>query len=403
MPSPAPSPPGTGGSLVSRPFVLVTVATLAYFVAIGALLPTLPRYVAGPLGGSAATVGLVVGAFGFTAVLLRPVVGRIGDRRGRRLLIVAGALAVTASVAGYPLATNAVVLVVLRLLTGAGEAAFFVGAATVVHDLAPDERRGEALSLFSLALYGGIALGPVLGEQLLVIGTFTTVAIAAAGSALLAGLLGAFVPETRAEGSIAPDAAPLLHRDALRPGMVIFTSVFGQAAFHSFVALHADQIGLRGASIAFVIFSVLILGIRSVGAQLPDRLGYVRAARGALGFNTVGLVVIGGFATAEGLYIGTALFAIGQALAFPALMSLATEGVPKSERGSVVGTFTAFVDLAFAIGGVVLGLVASATGIPGAFIGAAVLSLGGLLLITRRDPMARGTRRERTELPHPNI
>lgn len=404
MASPSATTPGTHDSLFSRPFVLVTLATLAYFTAIGALLPTLPRYVAGPLGGSGAAVGIVVGAFGFTAVLLRPAVGRIGDRRGRRLVIVAGAVAVAASVAGYPLTTNVPALVALRMLTGAGEAAFFVGAATVVHDLAPDDRRGEAVSLFSLALYAGIAVGPVIGEQVLEWGSFTTVAIVSVASTVLAGFLGVFVPETRVHADPTPEAAPLLHRAALRPGFVIFTSIWGQSAFHSFVALHADEIGLRGASVAFVIFSVVVLGVRSVGARLPDRLGYLRAARGALVFNTGGLVVIGVFATAAGLYSGTALFALGQALAFPALMSLATEGVPKAERGSVVGTFTAFVDLAFAVGGVALGVVATVAGYGGAFVGAAVLSLLGVLLITRPDPMAREVvgDGELEQLPHPN-
>ena len=44
---------------------------------------------------------------------------------------------------------------------GAGEAMALVGAATIVTDLAPEHRRGEALSVFSLGLWGGLALGPL--------------------------------------------------------------------------------------------------------------------------------------------------------------------------------------------------------------------------------------------------
>ncbi len=50
---------------------------------------------------------------------------------------------------------------------GLGEACFFVGATTMATDLAPEERRGEAVSYWSVALWGGLAFGPVLGELLL--------------------------------------------------------------------------------------------------------------------------------------------------------------------------------------------------------------------------------------------
>ncbi|HYN36702.1 MAG TPA: MFS transporter, partial [Actinomycetota bacterium] len=72
-------------------FLLIMLSTLAYFISVGALQPTLPRFVQGPLGGGDVQVGLAVGAFAFSAVLIRPFVGPIGDRRGRRLLIVLGA------------------------------------------------------------------------------------------------------------------------------------------------------------------------------------------------------------------------------------------------------------------------------------------------------------------------
>ena len=59
-------------------------AELLVFLSIGAVVPALPRYVMGPLGGDGFTAGLVVGAFGVTSVFLRPVGGRFSDRHGRR-------------------------------------------------------------------------------------------------------------------------------------------------------------------------------------------------------------------------------------------------------------------------------------------------------------------------------
>ena len=107
---------------------------------------------------------MAVGAFAVSAALLRPLVGRIGDEHGRKVLVLGGGFIAGVSVLGYTLATNLPVLIGMRLLTGVGEAAMFVGAATAVQDLSPSARRGEATSYFSIAVYGGLAIGPLLGE-----------------------------------------------------------------------------------------------------------------------------------------------------------------------------------------------------------------------------------------------
>src|SRR5689334_16124794 len=109
------------------------------------MVPTIPVFVERSLEGDSLAVGIAVGAFAVGAILLRPFAGRIGDRYGRRILIVAGAFIVAAAWALVHLATNLPVLVGTRILGGIGEAAFFVGAGTMITDLAPEHRRGEAL------------------------------------------------------------------------------------------------------------------------------------------------------------------------------------------------------------------------------------------------------------------
>ena len=172
----------TRARLVTPVFLLVMLSTFAYFTAVGMITPTLPLYVEGPLGGSNFGVGVTVGAFAITAVLLRPFVGRLSDKRGRRLLIIGGGLIVAISIAGYALAESLTTLLLMRLLTGVGEAGYYVGAASAINDIAPNERRGEALSYFSLALFGGLAIGPVAGETILHATNFNTVWMAAAAA-----------------------------------------------------------------------------------------------------------------------------------------------------------------------------------------------------------------------------
>lgn len=373
--------------LVTPVFVLITLSTFAYFVSVGALIPTLPLYVEGPLGGGDVAVGLGIGAFSLSAVLLRPFVGRLSDLRGRRLLLVAGAGLVTISVAGYVVVSSLIPLLLLRLLTGAGEAFFYVGAASAINDIAPDERRGEALSFFSLALYAGMAIGPILGEAALGVDRFDAAWLLAAGAAGVALLLGWKVPDTRPP-DVVPGASPLIHRAALVPGTVLAASVWGLAGFSTFVPLYARELGLSGSSYVFATYSGLVLALRLFGAQIPDRLGTRLTSRLALSASALGMAVMGMVESPVGLFAGGAIFGIGQALAFPALMSIAVRGAPASERGAVVGTFTAFFDLAFGLGAVSLGAVASTFGYAGAFRVAALVAVGGLALLygyARRD------------------
>ena len=90
-------------------------------------------------------------------------------------------------------------------MLGVAEAFFFVAAFAALADLAPPGRAGEALSFNSLALYLGIALGPLLGELMLDLGGSRR-PVAAAALALLATVLAAALSET------APERCPTRRR-----------------------------------------------------------------------------------------------------------------------------------------------------------------------------------------------
>ena len=383
--------------LITPVFGLITLATFAYFVSVGVLIPTLPRYVEGPLGGGHVAVGIIIGAFSVTAVLMRPYSGRLGDRRGRRVLMVAGAATIAVATLGYVAVDSLAPLLVLRALTGVGEALFYVGAASAVNDLAPHGRRGEALSLFSLALYSGIAVGPVIGEIVLDGVSFQAVWLVSAGAGFLAAAIAILLPETRAEEDIGNVSVRLVHPAGLLPGAALATSVWGLSGFNAFVPLYALHLGMSGSRGAFVMYSVIVLSIRSIGRRIPDRLGPLRTARFSLGVTAAGMMIVGLWATAAGLFVGVAVFAVGQSLAFPALMTLAVEGAPASERGSVIGTFTAFFDLAFGLGAVSLGVVSELLGYSGLFVTAGLIALAGMglmMLVSRRAGEAAGRESE---------
>lgn len=374
--------------LITPLFLLLTTANLAYFTSFSVLTPVLPRFVRGPLRASDVAVGLVVGGFTVTALLLRPFSGRFGDRRGRRPIIVGGAAVHAVAVAGFLVVDNVAALVGLRMLSGVGEALYFVGAVSVINDLAPDERRGEAMSYFSLSLFIGLAVGPIVGEAALDAWSFDAVWRIGALCAAACALIGLAVPDTRPDHA-GTGPSRLVHRAALAPGVLLMLGVCSLAAFNAFIPLYVPQVGLGGSGIVFVVYSSVVLLYRSVGARIPDRFGAVPTARVALGCTAAGMAAIGLWRSPAGLFLGTVLYASGSALNFPALMTIAVHGAPPSERGAVLGTFTAFFDLAFGSGALAFGAVADAAGYPAVFLSASAVAGLGFLLMVARPPADR--------------
>jgi MFS family permease len=368
--------------LLTPRFALVVACGLFYFLALAMLTPVLPHYVEDRLHDGSLAVGVAVGAFAFGAIAMRAFAGRVGDTIGRRVLIIFGAAIVAASTAVYGLVPSLWWLVSMRVLTGFGEAGFFVGAATMITDLAPPERRGEAVSYWSVAVYGGLSFGPAIGDFLRGGGRYSLTFAVSCAFATIAALLGLATKEVPRS----PEAKPptqLFHRAALRPGSVLFLGLIPLAAFTAFMPLYVDGLGVS-AGLIFLLYGTLILLVRVLGARIPDRLGARPTATIALAVTGTGIGIIAVWPTIAGLVTGTAVFALGMSLMYPALLLLALHGVPDSERGSVVGTFSSFFDAATGFGALLAGAIAAITGNRGAFAAGTVACIFGLVVLRTR-------------------
>jgi MFS family permease len=370
--------PGQPG-LFTPAFIALALADLAYFLAAGILIQVTPLFASGPLGADAVGVGTAVGAFSVTALVLRPWVGRASDRRGRRPLIVAGALLCAVAIAAHTLTTTLPVLIGLRLVLGVAEALFFVAGFAMLADLAPPNRAGEALSFNSLALYLGIAFGPGLGELLLGIGGFNLAWFGAAALSLAAALLALRLPQGEAmERDEGP--APLIHRGVVMPSIGLFAGVAAMAGFLAFVAIYGrGDLRMAGSGPVLLVFGLTVVGCRIAFAKLPDRVPPYRLASAALAAIAIGLAVAGTLTSVAGLIVGAAIMGVGVAFVTPAFFAAMMARVRPAERGAAFGTVSIFLDLAFGGGPVLLGFVADAAGIPAGFLVAALVPAAGAI------------------------
>ena len=366
--------------LFTPAFIALTFSELAYFTAGGLVIGVTPFFVTGPLGSDEAGLGLVAGAFGVTTLALRPFAGRLSDRRGRRPLLIGGALVFALVVLAHAVTSSFPVLIGLRVLLGVAEAFYFVAGYAALADLAPPGRSGEALSYNSLALYLGIAFGPALGQLLVDTGGFAAAWAGGSALCLLAAALALRMPETAtrlAPGE--PESGGLIHRAAVGPGLALFSGVAAMSGYLLLAGKHAEAMGVDAWSLTFLVFGGVVVGLRVLFAWLPDRLPPMRLGAASLAMVAGGLAAVATLPGYAGLLAGTIAIAGGVAFMTPALFAATFARVAPEERGLASGTATLFIDLGFSGGPFVAGLVAAAQGFPAAFALSGAIALAGAI------------------------
>jgi MFS family permease len=374
--------PGRG----SRRLAALWLASFTFFFAFFLLLPTLPLYLRG-LGASDGEIGLIMGCFAITSMLLRPWTGWGTDRWGRRPFMLAGGIVFVLAPAGYALASGVLALVLVRLLHGGGMALYPTAATAMVADVAPPARRGEFLGLFGAAGSIAMALGPISGIELIARLDFRGLFAVSAATALLAlGL--AF---TTRETLVAPSAgrfalASTFSGPAVRPSLVIGCLMLTYGALVTFLPLHAQGLGVNP-GIFFLVYALVLTLARGPAGRLSDRHGRAPVAAAGLALAAVALGVL---ALSEGplaLAVVGALYGLAGGVAQPALVAWCVDGVAPTDRGRAMGTFFTALELAIALGAMSSGLAVARWGFAPTFLAMAGVAVAGAVLpLARRRP-----------------
>ena len=374
----------TGERLLTKPFVSVSAGALIFFMYIGMVLVVIPRFIEDELGYGEFGVGVAVASFAVAAISMRPFLGRLTERFGRRAVMMTGALSAGAAGAVSGLVGSLWELLILRGVMGIGESAVFVAAATLVADLAPPHRRAEAASYFSVAVYGGIGIGPSIGEWVLADDRYAVTFGVAGLLAVLATVPMIGVP-SRVKHVEDPSLGkvPLFHRAALWPGVVMACGVAAFSVYTAFIPDHARQVGLAGSAGLFLVYSITSVTLRIVGAKLPERLGERTMVTVAMVSLAAALGLIGVVAEPWALWVGALLMGVGMAFMYPSLMANVVNRVSDRDRATAMSSFTMFFELGTIAGGLVLGAVGQAFSKQAGFLGGALISLIGLVVLWR--------------------
>jgi MFS family permease len=387
--SESPAPAVASGHLLRGPFAILCLSSLAFYSSMMMFLSALPLYAAESLRMSQGEIGLVIGAFPLMAMLCKPHAGWALDTMGRWPVLLAGTGIFLAASLLYSVAGALWSLLTLRAFHGVGMGLYPTAGAAVVADLVPATRRGEGMGYFSATGSLAMAAAPLLGVALLQAFSFEVMCLASAAIALAALLLAWRVPETGKRVAAPLPALTvdgLLSRRAMWPSLVLYSLFISYGGIMTFFPLLAREGELRNSGWFFTLFALVILVLRAKGGVLSDRYGRVRVIAPSLICSGVAAAAIGYFRSAPAVLAAGAVYAAGFGTASPALMAMATDGVPPEERGRAMGTLQMAWEMGITSGAVLLGQILSWSGgnFVLAFGLAGATAIGGAVLAVAR-------------------
>ena len=147
-------------------FVFIFATVLLDMLAVGIIIPVLPKLVFDFLGGNAAETAKILGIFGTAWALMQfffsPLQGALSDSFGRRLMILLSNFGVGLDYVLMALAPTLGWLFVGRVISGITAASISTAYAYVA-DVTPPDKRAARFGLLGAAFGAGFVLGPALG------------------------------------------------------------------------------------------------------------------------------------------------------------------------------------------------------------------------------------------------
>ncbi len=372
--------------MLNRGFAVLCISAFVMSIGLGIIAPVLPIY-AEDLGASGFMLGAIYSITFLSMALCNPIMGRLSDHIGKKILISSGfGLAIIISIS-YAWANRPVDLIVIRFLQGIIAAMVLPIVMAFIGELSPEGQEGSYMGVYSMMAFLGMAAGPLIGGKIADTWGMNYAFYALAISMGIAFVLTLFfLPIYNKEDTRTVIKYPFKKMFASGPlkGIFIFafTLAIAQSGLMVFLPLLAKNLDLSITQIGLLASSFTLFA-----GLLQPLFGWV-----ANRYNRVTLVMLGTLLAGLGLaYIPYAidffsLFALSTALgiasavASPAANALIVEHGREIGLGTVSGAMNTFTCLGMIVGPVAAGIVMDQININYAFYFYAIIFVIGACL-----------------------
>jgi len=335
-------------------FVLI-ITNFVDMVGLLMIIPLMPFY-AREMGGGALIVAVLMGAFTAAQLLSAPLWGRFSDRYGRRPALLVGLTASCIAYVVFAYATSIWLLLLSRVVQGAGGGTVGVIQAYVADSVEP-ESRAKALGWLSAATNVGVAIGPALGGMALRFGSEGPGLAAASLCLVNIYFAWKFLRESR-DMTEAHEKKPRASRTVIAHVIthagepaprLIWIYAIAMGAFSGLMAILAlflaDSFGV-GKDRIWIFYTyvgaIAVVTRAGILGKLVDRYGEARLSRIGLALLATGLATLPLVRGYFMLAISVALIPLGTAFTFPCVTSMLSRVISSRERGLYMGVQQTF-------------------------------------------------------------
>jgi DHA1 family tetracycline resistance protein-like MFS transporter len=370
-------------------------------LALGIMVPVLPKLVVQLEGGDIARAATVTGVFGFAwnamQFLFSPLVGAASDRFGRRPIVLLSNLGLGLDYVLMALAPNLGWLFAGRVVSGITAASFSTATAYIA-DVSPPEKRAAQFGMlgaaFGLGFIVGPAVGGLLGGYSLRLPFWVAAGLSLANAAYGFFVLPESLPPERREKIAWRKANPIGSLALLgsQPALVAlavvtFLDYVAHESLPSCFVLYADYRYAWGARtiglvLAAVGFATAVVQAGLVG-PVVKRLGERRALLAGMAFGAVGFALYGAAAPGPLFLVGIPFMALW-GIAAPAMQTLFTERVGPTEQGRLQGAISSLRGIGGMLGPLIFTQALASAIRPGSLVpwpGAPYLLAAALLVV----------------------
>ena len=337
-------------SIWSFPYVALMVVNFFQSMAAFMTNTTLPLYL-DALGATTSVVGIVVGSFAITALLVRPFAGPAFDSFSRKRMLLGAQTLIGLSMFGYGVVDSIPALFCVRLMHGIGIGCSGPLAMSFVSEFLPVSRLASGISIYALAQSFAQVIGPAVGLWLADAFGFSNAYFLAAASILVA-MVGVFFvkepPRERLPYRFAIDR--MFAREALGKAAVLSLIAIAFAGCTSYLVLYGNLLGIENMGVYFAVYATCLVATRPLFGKLADRFGTQRVLVVGILFFATSYIMLWKVRDFGGMIAVAVVGSAGFGACAPLIQSMALASVPPERRGAASNTAFTGLDVGMLLG-----------------------------------------------------